>query len=220
MTWFKNRLRQEWPYVLSAQRGYWTLKVAPSAFTWLQFREQTSCSYLLSFCNLISCSMNDFAFTFVPTPSTRTLLLLFLLIILIYRHHHPILSRVKSNACLFCIHVLRHRKLAVLECNCSRSGVDLGQLEYLHSSLNHVNKNQNSLPRALRKSHFASFQFRSAVQPGVAEHFVTGCISIVPFLFQSTVTGMSRRNIISKLELQAENDLREGHFLCIVCTCV
>lgn len=145
---------------------------------------------------------------------------LFLLIILIYRHHHPISSRVKSNACLFCIHVLRHRKLAVLECNCSRSGVDLGQLEYLHSSLSHVNKNQNSLPRALRKSHFASFQFRSAVQPGVAKHFVTGCISIVPFLFQSTVTGMSKRNIISKLELQAENDLREGHFLCIVCTCV
>lgn len=121
----------------------------------------------------------------------------YLLIVLIHLHHHPILSQLKSSACLFCIHVLRRRKLAVLECDCSSPGVDLGPLEYLHSSLFTLIKARNSLPRALRKSRFASFQFRSAVQPAVDEHFVTACIFTVLF-YPPTVTGMFRRNIISK----------------------
>lgn len=53
----------------------------------------------------------------------------------IYIYHHSILSHIKSNARLFCIHVLRHRKLAVLECDCSRSGADFGRLKYPPSSL-------------------------------------------------------------------------------------
>lgn len=119
-----------------------------SAFTWLQFREQTFCGCLLSFCNLISYSFHSFTFTFAPTPSTRTVLLFifFFLLTLIHLRHHSILSRIKSNACLFCIHVLRHRKLAVLECDCSRSGVDLGRLKYLRSSLTTFSKAVSSSP--------------------------------------------------------------------------
>lgn len=110
------------------------------------------------------------AHTFVPT---RTFLLLFLfLLILIHLHHHSILSHIKSNACLFCIHVLRHRKLAVLECDCGRSGVDLGRLTYLHSSLTAFLKAVSSSPGGGT----ASFQVRSALQP------VTGCVIIIPFL--------------------------------------
>lgn len=106
-----------------------------------------------------SLNMNSFTFTFVATPSTRTVLLLFIfLLILVHLHHHSILSHIKWNACLFCIHVLRHRKLAVLECDCSRSGVDLGRLTYLHSSLTFL-KAVSSSPELWESPTLRHFRF-------------------------------------------------------------
>lgn len=192
MTWFKNGLRQEWTYVLSAQRGYWTLKVPLSAFTWPQFREQTFCGYLLSFCNLISYSINSFTFTCAHTFHMPFFLLLFsFLLILIHPHHHSILSHIKSNACLFCIHVLRDRKLAVLECDCSRSGVDLGRLKYLHSSLTTFLKAVSSSPELWESPTLRHIRFDLRFN-------LSQVVKLSSLFCPPAATGMFRRNIISK----------------------
>lgn len=103
MTWFKNRLWQEWTYVLTASRGYRTLNIPPSELG-LQLREQTfggGLSYQLSFPNLIF-RLEFFHFHLCAHTCHPLLSTFFsLLLILGYLHHHPILSHWRSTAVSF-----------------------------------------------------------------------------------------------------------------------
>lgn len=178
MTWFKNGLQQEWTYVLSAQRGYWTLKVPLSAFTRLQFREQTFCGCLLSFWNLISYSINSFTFTFAPTPSTCTSFFTF---IFFFAHSHPSTSPFyfisDKIECLSLLYTCAQtQKTGCVGMRLQQIWRRFRAADVFAFFSYYIFKSRKFLPGALRNSHLASFQVRSALQP------VPGCVIIIPFL--------------------------------------
>lgn len=132
MTWFKKN-----QHMSRLSRGDDGPGIFPPLLSWLQFREPSFLELSLRF-RFVTPSLTpgkSFTFTFMPTPATRSLLLSLLCsssssVYIVTLFYLPLnQQRLILYTC-----AQTTETCSALECEGSRSGPDLGPLEYLHSS--------------------------------------------------------------------------------------
>lgn len=132
----------------------------------------------LSYSHLISCSFNSLTFTLVPIPAYLPPALFYFLFSALHSRRSP------SPSCFISLNIelifsfvyicSDREKLAILECDLGVSGVHLGPLEDLHSSLITLIKNTVPSSALWESPALRHFSFSLAVQPILDEYFVAG----------------------------------------------